>query len=188
MRCVDEDFIFGSIFHIYNHAIDGQLLFYDDQDYDFFQVSIDKQLEKIPASIIAYCLMPNHYHTLIKQDDDDKIYKIFNYAFISYARYYNTKYYRKGHIFRTPLQHKIVKDKTYLIQLCKYIHLNPVNAGLVELPEEWMFSNYRECINTKGKNYFNKVLREVSFPNGQDYASFVKSPDNNIREILIRNL
>jgi hypothetical protein len=72
--------------------------------------------------------------------------------------------------------------------LCKYIHLNPVNAGLVELPEEWMFSNYRECINTKGKNYFNKVLREVSFPNGQDYASFVKSPDNNIREILIRNL
>ncbi len=188
MRCLNDDFTSGSVFHIYNHAIDDQLLFYDDQDYEFFQIALSTQLEKIPASIIAYCLMPNHYHFLIRQDDEEKIYKIFNYAFVSYARYYNRKYERKGRIFRSPLQHKIVKDRTYLIQLCKYIHLNPVYAGLVEEPEDWEFSNYREWINRRNGKFFTKEISQSIFSCLQDYVAYVNSINDCNREILFRNL
>ena len=91
MRCTLEVFTKGSIFHIFNHVIDDYLLFYDDEDYNYFLITLEKQLEKFPADIIAYCLMPNHYHLLIKQNSDKKVYKMLNYALISYVRYFNKK-------------------------------------------------------------------------------------------------
>ncbi|MEA3391372.1 MAG: transposase [Candidatus Marinimicrobia bacterium] len=188
MRCLYDDFKSGSIFHVYNHAIDDLSLFYDDQDCEFFLVAFTKQLEKIPASIFAYCLMPNHYHFLIRQDEDEKIFRIFNYAFISYAKYFNRKYERKGHIFRSPLQHKEVNDRTYLIQLCKYIHLNPVYADLVEEPEDWFYSNYREWIGQRNGKLFAKEIYQNLFPGPQDYITYVNSFQNYIKDKTFRNL
>ena len=188
MRCLDKDFQVGTIFHVYNHATDGQLLFYDDQDYEYFKIVFGMQLQKISASIIAYCLMPNHYHFLIRQNDEAKIYKIFNYAFVSYARYYNKKYKRKGRIFRTPLQHKIVDDNTYLIQLCKYIHLNPVKAGLVDQPEDWEYSNYKEWVKMRDGKFYSKDICKDLFPNIQDYITYVKSFCSFIRDTSFDDL
>ena len=181
MRCLNDDFQANSVFYIFNHATDDQLLFYDDQDYEFFLIALGKQLDNIPASIIAFCLMPNHYHFLIRQDSESKIYKIFNYAFVSYARYYNRKYERKGHIFRSPLQHKKVSNQLYLIQLCKYIHLNPVYAGLVEEPEEWEYSNYKKWINQRDELFFTKDIRNKYFHNTDDYILFLNSLQNFIK-------
>lgn len=165
----------GSIFHIFNHVIDDYSLFYDDQDYDFFLLTINIQLSKVPASVFAYCLMPNHYHFLIRQDSDIKIFKAFNYAFISYAKYFNKKYNRKGPIFRSPLQHIEVKDQAYLIQLCKYIHLNPIFANLVNKPEEWIYSNYMDWIKKRNGKLFTSEIREIYFPDPNNYVQFINS-------------
>lgn len=188
MRCLNDDFQPNSVFHVFNHATDEHLLFYDDQDYEFFLIALGKQLENIPASIVAFCLMPNHYHFLIRQDSENKIYKIFNYAFVSYARYYNRKYKRKGRIFRSPLQHKKVIDQSYLIQLCKYIHLNPVYAGLVEEPEEWEYSNYKEWVNKRDELFFTKEIRNYYFRNVNDYISFLNSFHNVIDHKTFANI
>ncbi len=175
MRCKCEDFRVGSFFHLYNHVIDDLSLFYEDQDYDFFLLTISQQFDKIPASVFAYCLMPNHYHFLLRQDSDIKIYRAFNYAFISYAKYYNKKYGRKGRIFRSPLQHIEVKDQTYLIQLCKYIHLNPVYANLVQEPDEWIYSNYKEWIKKRTGKLFTNEVHEKYFPDPVKYIKFISS-------------
>jgi putative transposase len=188
MRCQNHDFRPGSIFHLFNHAVDDQLLFYDDQDYNFFLIAFSNHLRITPATVIAYCLMPNHYHFLLRQDDEDKIYRIFNYSFISYARYYNRKYERKGHIFRSPLQHKIVDNPTYLLQLCKYIHLNPVYAGIVDNPKEWEYSNYKEWINERTSNFFSKEIRQKYFPRTIDYITYVNSFHNFVKNRTFRNL
>ena len=158
MRCKKEDFVAGSIFHLYNHVIDDFQLFYDDRDYDFFLFNIKYQFGKRPCSVFAYCLMPNHFHFLVRQDNDIKLYMALNYAFISYAKYFNKKYNRKGPIFRSPLQHIKVDNNIYLIQLCKYIHLNPVYADLVNEPQDWIYSNYMDWINDKNSKLF---VREV---------------------------
>jgi REP-associated tyrosine transposase len=174
MRCLKEDFIPGAIFHIYNHAIDDYNLFYDDEDYDFMLNIFEDNIDKIPGSIFAYCLMPNHYHFLIRQDSDVEIYRLFNYSFISYAHYFNSKYERKGPIFQSPLQHISVDNDQYLLQLCKYIHLNPVRSGLVEHPCNWVYSDYNEWISSSGSNKspiidpFKNILPE-------NYSSFVDS-------------
>jgi len=175
MRCLKSDFIPGSIFHIYNHVIDGFSLFEENQDYHFFLLSIEKQLEKYPASIIAYCLMPNHYHLLIKQVGENKIYKTLNYAFISYAKYFNKKHNRKGPIFRSPLQHKEITDAKYLKQICKYIHLNPVYADLVEKPEQWDYSNYLEWINKRNNTFYYSEIKNKYFGSTENYIAYIES-------------
>jgi putative transposase len=178
MRCRHEDFVPGAIFHLYNHAIDDYQLCYDDRDYGFLINLIENKIDKIPASVFAYCIMPNHYHFLIRQNSEKPIYQIFNYAFIGYAQYFNKKYGRQGPIFRSPLQHKLITNQEYLIQLCKYIHMNPVRAELVEDPKDWFYSNYLEWIKERNGNLFSKEIHENFFPNPKEYIEYINSYNN----------
>ena len=188
MRCLKRDFKPGAIFHIYNHAIDDYQLCYDDMDYDFLLQSISRNIRKTPASIFAYCIMPNHYHFLIRQDSEKPIYRIFNYAFIGYAQYFNKKYDRKGPIFRSPLQHKLVTNQEYLIQLCKYIHMNPVKANLADNPEDWIYSNYLEWIKKRNGKLISREIHEIYFPDPKDYIAYINSYNNFISIKSFRKL
>ncbi|MFA6618665.1 MAG: transposase [Candidatus Neomarinimicrobiota bacterium] len=174
MRCTEKDFQPEAIFHIYNHSADGYDLFYDDEDYDYFLQLFEKYLKKIPGSIFAYCLMPNHYHFLIRQDSDFKIFKIFNYSFIRYVHFFNEKYNHKGSILRSPLQHIKVDNDFYLLQLCKYIHLNPVRKELVDNPEDWLYSDYNRWID---KDHTAKMsfANPDKYLNPKQYVKFVNS-------------
>jgi putative transposase len=182
MRCLQEDFTRGRIFHVFNHVIDNYLLFYDEEDYDYFLQIFTCRINKIPAGIFSYCLMPNHYHFLIRQESDNKLYKLFNYCFISYARYFNKRYDRKGPIFRSPLQHKIADTKAYVIKLSKYIHLNPVFANLADKPENWPYSNYLDWINKRNSELLVPDVHQVYFPDPKKYIRFVESPNFRYKE------
>lgn len=165
MRAKKENFIKGSCFHIYNHAIEDLKLFINKIDY--FRV-LNKLREKTityTATIFSYCLMPNHYHFFIRQDSDAPIYKIFNDIFSGYTLFYNHKYGRKGPLFQSPLQHKIITTEEYFIRLSLYIHFNPINSKLVKNPGKWIYSNFLEWIGErKGKLFCNQVydLLEIS--------------------------
>ncbi len=151
------------------------MLFYDEDDYELFLNLFKYNLDKIPASVFAYCLMPNHFHFLLRQDSDKKLYHIFNYALIAYVQRYNKKYGRKGPLFQSPLQHKLVENQEYLLQLCKYIHINPVKAGLVEYPENWIYSNYLEWVKLRTDTLFAKEIHSDYFPHPEDYISMIST-------------
>ncbi|MCD4820321.1 MAG: transposase [Candidatus Cloacimonetes bacterium] len=117
MRCKKEDFMKGTYFHIYNHAVNKELLFRERNDYLYFLKKINKYLPSCPVSIISYCLMPNHFHFFIKQKTDIPAYKLFNLISVAFIRHMNTKYHRIGTIFRGKLNHKKVDKENYLIYL-----------------------------------------------------------------------
>lgn len=184
MRCLMNDFKSGAIFHIYNHAIDDYDLFYDDEDYDYFLSLLKKNIKKIPANIYSYCLMPNHYHFLIRQNSDIEIFRLFNYSFISYAHYYNKKYDRKGPIFQSPLQHILVNNESHLLQLSKYIHLNPVRGNLVLTPEEWKYSDYQKWVYSDQEKKY--IFHKIILPD--NYAQFVMSCFNYLNSNDLKNI
>ncbi len=155
MRAKKENFIKGAHFHIYNHAIDNILLFKKDKDYIQCLKKIKIKVKIYPASIFAYCLMPNHYHFFLRQDSEKPVYRIFNDVFAGYVQYYNKKYYRKGPLFQHSLQHIAINDNRYALRLCQYIHYNPVKAGLVSKPENWIYSNYLEWIGKRNGTLFS---------------------------------
>ncbi len=149
MRVKAEEFISGCYYHIYNHAAQKLLLFRDAEDYQKCLSLMNIYLVSPGFSVVAFCLMPNHYHLLIRQNDECPIYQIMNKIWFRYAKYYNGKYGGKGSIFAGRTQHKHVDKDRYLFRLSAYIHQNPVSAGLVKSPEDWEWSNYQEWIGLR---------------------------------------
>ena len=157
--------------------IDSKL--FKERNYYILLLQKFKEILKLyPTSIFAYCLMPNHFHFMLRQDSDKPIYKNFNNLFSYYVQVFNFKYKRQGTIFNGPLQHKIITTEKYLTYICQYIHLNPVKAGLVKNHEDWEFSNYQEWIGKrKGTLLCDELLKEY-FGKSEDYQKSIKEFNN----------
>ena len=106
--------------------------------------------------IYAYCLMDNHVHLLINEGDDE-IGKIMKRINISYAYYFNKKYGRIGHLFQDRFKSEGIDSDAYLLSVVRYIHNNPVKAGLVKNIEEYKWSSY--SIYTKRRSLNSSIDR-----------------------------
>jgi len=182
MRCKKEEFIKGGYFHFYNHAFNNELLFREDEDYLWFLDKFNLKLQKFPASVFAYCLMPNHFHFLLRQESDEPIYKIFNNLNNSYVPHYNFKYKRIGRLYSASLKHIHIKKENYLIYLCQYIHYNPIKATLVQDLEKWKFSNYLEWIGLRNGKLFDDELLITYFGKPEEYKKRIKDHKKYVRE------
>lgn len=134
-----------------------------------------KQLQgELPITILAYCLMPTHYHFVLCQDGDIPISKFIQRLFQTYTQAFNKQQKRKGPLFEGRFRHVHIDPDEYVVHLCRYVHLNPVTAGLVSSPEEWLYSNYLEWIEARsGKLVSRKFIRQF-FPTPGAYATFVQ--------------
>lgn len=98
------------------------------------------------VQIIAYCVMPTHIHFALKQLKDAGISLFMGNIQNSYARYFNIKYNRKGPLWESKFKAKRVNNDEQLLHLTRYIHLNPVTAGIVDNPADWAASSYAEYL------------------------------------------
>ena len=114
--------------------------------------------------------MPNHFHFCLKQNSDKPLYRIFNDTLTSYALHYNSKYQLKGKLLQDRLQDKRITYDSYLILLCKYIHNNPLKAGLVENLENWEYSNYLGYLGKRQGMLYSKVLLETYPDDFENYS------------------
>lgn len=103
--------------------------------------------------IIAYCIMPTHFHFIFAFEDKDSLSKFMSNLLNSYSRYFNLLKNRKGPLWEGHYKTVAVETDEQLLHLTRYIHLNPVTNYLVNTPEEWEFSSYKEFLNEE-ENYF----------------------------------
>ena len=146
----------GHYYHIYNNAVTDNKLFSEEKNYHFFLTKIKKYLLDC-VDVLAYCLMPNHYHLII-QLKTIELSKAMQQLALSYSASYNKEYQRAGHLFQGRYQLKQIDDQTYLSHLSRYIHLNPSSAGLVRKPEAWQYSSYREYIGLRTPDFINPLV------------------------------
>ena len=104
------------------------------------------------VEIIAYCLMPTHFHLILKQFTDNGISIFMSNLQNSYARYFNLKHKRKGPLWEGRFKSVLIKTDTQLIHLTRYIHLNPATSRLVNDPEKWLMSSYNEYLAKTDEN------------------------------------
>jgi REP element-mobilizing transposase RayT len=165
-------------YHIYNRAVADNLLFVEERNYSFFLNKIKIYLLN-SAEILAYCLMPNHYHLLI-QLKTEELPRAMQRLAMSYTISFNNVYKRKGHLFQGRYQLKYVPEYIYLEHLSRYIHLNPIAAGLVSRLEEWKYSSYCEYVGLREPDFINRkvILSRFGFDNvsllEQNYRDFVE--------------
>lgn len=136
----------AGIYHIMLRGINQQQIFEDDNDSDKF-VQVLKDCKEISGfKLFAYCLMGNHIHLLIKPENEP-LEQIFRRIGSRYVYWYNIKYQRVGHLFQDRYKSEPVDTDEYFFTVIRYIHQNPVKAGLCKQNKDWKYSSYNEYIN-----------------------------------------
>jgi REP element-mobilizing transposase RayT len=164
----------GHFYHIYNRGVGKQNIFTCANNYLFLLQRIQKYLPLYPINLIAYCLMPNHYHLFLYTEKDGAPASFVQRLFNSYTQAFNRQKGRSGTLFEGRAKSKPILENEYLFHIARYIHLNPVRAGLVEKPESWAFSNYREFIGLRKSPLFDAEFLEIQFGSPEEYRLFVE--------------
>lgn len=175
----------GEYCHIYNRGNEKRDIFLDGQDFGFFMMRLKQNLlgenykglrsQALPAdsfSLISYCLMPNHFHLLIRQNREIPTTKLMLRLCTSYSIYFNKRYERVGHVFQDQYKQVSVGDNAYLTWLSAYIHQNPKVAGMTDSPEDYKWSSYLEFAkNIDGICDKDIILNQFDIKN--KYTTFV---------------
>jgi len=170
-------------YHIYNRGNNYDPIFYERENYLFFLRQLRKYLRPEKIAVIAYCLMPNHYHLLaaLKADDLPRMMQPF---VLSYTKAINERYSRVGSLFQGRFKAIHVAREEYLLHLARYIHLNPVAAGLTRTPEQWEFSNYRDILGLRPGNLAEPDIILSQFPTQDGSRRFVEAYVEADRELI----
>jgi REP element-mobilizing transposase RayT len=126
----------------------GQNIFFDNEDRNHFYLLIQQGVERYGHRIHGFCCMTNHVHLAIQIAEDPLSRIVQNFSF-RYTRWINSKQGRTGHLFQGRYKAILVDTDSYLLELVRYIHLNPVRAGLVEDPREYRWSGHRAYLGTE---------------------------------------
>ena len=161
----------GGIYHIFNRGCDRRKIFMGDDNYRFFLRKVRLLKDKYGIDVIAYCLMPNHFHLLVKQNSDSPISKWIQKVLSGYVQAFNKQNDRKGTLFESSTKPRLINKDEYLNNIIHYIHLNPVKASLVENPEEWQYSSYKYWISENESSFVSLKLRKEIFTSKQNYLN-----------------
>jgi REP element-mobilizing transposase RayT len=129
------------IFHVTSRGNAQDAIFRDDLDYVSFLRMLAPVIPQFDWSCYAFCLMPNHYHLLL-ESTDPTISSGMHLLNGRYARRFNARHGRVGHVFQGPYHAEPVTRDEHLLEVCRYIALNPVRAALCADPGEWPWSSY----------------------------------------------
>ena len=166
-------FAAGDYYHIYNRGVHREKIFFSDENFLHCLRLLGKYANSYLVTVIVYCLMPNHYHLLLRQDGEVSLSKLVNVVFNAYVQALNRQLGRRGTLFEGRFKHVHVDEDEYVLHLCRYIHLNPVKAGLVSRPEDWIFSNYREWVGMRQGRLKDAEFISSYFACPEDYQRFV---------------
>ncbi|MFH1726055.1 MAG: transposase [Elusimicrobiota bacterium] len=133
------------MFHALARGNDGQIIFQRRKEWDGFLDLLSDIRGEDDFRLLAYCMMSNHFHVLV-EIEDTPLSKIMHRLMTTWSKRFNIARRRIGHVFQGRFKAIIVNDDAYLIHLLRYIHLNPIKAGLVRSPEEWPWSGHREIM------------------------------------------
>ncbi len=133
----------SGVYHIMLRGNERKNIFQQDEDKQRFLDGVIKKQREIQFSVYAYCLMDNHIHLLMKSSKED-LASIMKGISVRYALFYNWKYNRVGHVFQDRFKSETIENDRYLLAAVRYIHNNPVKAGISKTPGSYRWSSYSQ--------------------------------------------
>lgn len=157
----------SAIYHVMLRGINRQMIFEDDEDEDKYLELLKIYKKRCGFELYGYCLMGNHVHLLLKEASRNAVITVngrdvdvgpgelmetvFKRIGVAYVVYFNRKYKRSGHLFQDRFRSEPVESDAYLLMALRYIHRNPIKAGICVQPEEYLRSSYRAYIQNVEK-------------------------------------
>jgi REP element-mobilizing transposase RayT len=135
----------SGLYHVMMRGINHQTIFYDQEDFNKFLDILAEYKASEGFKIFAYCLMNNHIHLLIKEEKST-LEQIFKKIGVKFVYWYNVKYNRIGHLFQDRFKSEPVNNDKYLLTVMRYIHQNPIKAGISQSIENYDYSSYQDYL------------------------------------------
>lgn len=169
-------------YHIYCRGNERRIIYTCSIDYRHFWDKFREYIERDGIGLVCYCLMPNHYHFILKQKDEETITTFMHRLLTSYAMYFNKKYNRVGYLFENRFNAKLVESEEYLVDLSRYIHVNAAKVvPTLHQVEEYLWSSCAEYVfNREGVCIKEEVLDafKMLYPDYVSYREFVAEAYN----------
>jgi REP element-mobilizing transposase RayT len=167
----------GGIYHVIARGNNKEYIFKEDIDKGYFIKLLKENCNVMGYQIFGYVLMDNHYHLAI-QPMNKKLQEIMHQINNKYSKYFNYKYKRVGHVFQGRYKSVLVQDERYMLKLVRYIHQNPVRAGMVNSVEKYRWSSdiyYRKNIRSFiSKEVVMRMLEPDDFTAIEKYKEFME--------------
>ncbi len=180
-----RDLVDGGIYHILNRGNGRQKVFYKDADYAAFLGLFQLMQENYAIDLYAYCLMPNHYHLVVKLKEAEEFSNGMRWFKTTHVRRYHKHYKTSGHLWQGRYKNFAVKDDDHLLTLVRYVEGNPVRADLVESATDWVWSSHRERTGMKMVPQMQELMNNRIHLNSElpinlpdDWTAFVDTPLN----------
>ncbi|MGB7055572.1 MAG: transposase [bacterium] len=143
MPRVARGLVDGFTYHVLNRGNGKQIVFHKDKDYAAFVTLMQEATIRIPISLYAYCLMPNHFHMVVMPHGGETLSVWMQWLMTSHVRRYHGHYGTSGHIWQGRFKSFIVKQDDHLLNVLRYVEANPVRAGMVTSAKNWQWSSHR---------------------------------------------
>ena len=168
-----RNFVEDGIYHIYNRGNHRARVFYESEDNIFFLMRLKQYCAREDVEVLAYCLMGNHYHILLKQRAADSICNVMRSLGVSFAKYFNWQYEQVGHVYQGKYGARLINDEADLANVARYIHQNPASFGDIG---EYRWTDLR--IHLAGDTELLRLLDWSS----DEYESFVYEKIDRIKK------
>lgn len=207
-----KTFIENCYYHVYNRGVEQRNIFLDDLDFRMFLFQLKYYLETPSKDdikqqrrtlskeivLIAYCLMPNHFHILLKQLSRNGMTKLLRAVCTNYACYFNRRYNRVGTLFQGKYKAVPIELDPYFLHVSRYIHLNPKGLDRIgpwkgsDPLSAYPYSSYNYYLGLKNSDWlhpqeitnFFRDIRKTHFKDILSYQSFVEDYEENTRDVI----
>jgi REP element-mobilizing transposase RayT len=146
----------GSVYHLTSRGNNNETIFIARRDYQKFLSKLKEYKKELDFKLYVYCLMKNHFHLLVEEGRKTNISRLMQKLNTAYSMYFNKKYARRGHLFENRFFSSQVDRDEYLLEVSRYIHLNPVRAELLGKPEEYSWSSCWAYLNLEEDELIDK--------------------------------
>lgn len=163
----------SGFFHVMAQGIKKEKIFYKDEYKEKYIQLMKFFSKKQEINLVSYCVMNNHVHIIIYTKDIKELTKFMERLNTTYAINYNKLENRVGYVFRNRFESKLLYNQDYLTKCIKYVHMNPVKAGIVKKEKDYLYSSYNDYINKNG--IVTKELLDKIFNSNYNYLkNFLK--------------
>jgi putative transposase len=162
----------GGTYHILNRGNGRQRVFHKDADYFAFLALFEQMRDRFAVDLFAYCLMPNHFHLLVKVAQGENLSRGMQWFTTTHVRRYHRHYQSSGHLWQGRYKSFPVLDDDQFLTVARYVEGNPVRAGLVDTATDWVWSSHRERCGLEGNG--SLVPMPGALP--ADWTTFVDTP------------
>ena len=149
MPRVARQLVDGGIYHLINRGNGQQRVFHKDRDYQAFTDLLMEMSDRYTADVLAWCLMSNHYHLVVKPTRAEQLSQGMHWLQSTHVRRYHRHYGTSGHLWQGRYKSFVIDADEHLLALIRYVEVNPVRAKMVNSAVDWPWSSHREhCAGT----------------------------------------